>query len=580
MELNRKLAARRSSRALALGAAVLLTLGVAGLPPAGAAPAAAKPKTKSKTAAPAATPAAAADDKNPGFGPQPPDGKWLKDKEGRQYFLEKLEKDGPFLRLNDHQIRTRWGITVDVAKEDDKFFYFKVYKSTGSFDVSRPVPTQEEVQKLVASYAVEVPEAHRLSFTNFGQGLPTSGQWRNGFDVADMNGDGHPDIVHGPARKSMGPPVIFLGDGKGHWRRWSEAKFPPLPYDYGDAAVADFNGDGKPDVALAMHLRGFVVLVGDGKGNFTNWSKGLDLHVAGSGKDDQGFSSKAIVAIDWNHDGRPDLLALGEGPRLNLTGGTARPDVKTQSFGTAVYLNQGDGTWVRKDQGTSGRENFGDDLAVGDFNGDHRQDFAAGTNTQGRRALVNYAREDGGWNTAEVDQVRPMSYVRSVTAADFNGDGLDDLVVGYMSFEQATWRTGIDVLFAHADGTWTRLPLAAEEGRREVSALAHGDLDGDGKTDLVALTGDGETWIFYGDGKGGFVRETSSGIPPFAGGCRGYHVRLADLDGDGRDEIVTEFAGENSPMFAPDLCLSGGGMQAWHAAPADSTPGKPPGKPR
>ncbi|HEX4965883.1 MAG TPA: VCBS repeat-containing protein [Thermoanaerobaculia bacterium] len=574
MEWTRELADWRSIRVFALAAAVLLTLGVCGMPRAKAAPAAAKPP-KTKSAAPAATPAPSPDDDKPGYGPQPPDGKWLKDKDGKQYFLDKIDKDGPFLRLNDHQIRTRWGITVDVAKEDDKFFYYKVYKSLGAFTVTAPPPTQEEIQKLAASYTVNIPEAHRLSFVSFGKGLPTSGQWRNGFDIADMNGDGHPDIVHGPARKSMGSPVIFLGDGKGNWRRWSEAKYPPLPYDYGDAAVADFNGDGKPDIALAMHLRGFVVLLGDGKGNFTNWSKGLDLHVAGTGNDDAGFSSRALVAVDWNHDGRPDILALGEGPRLNLTGGAARPDLKTTAFGTLLYINQGDGTWVRKDQGTSGRENFGDDLTLGDFNGDHRLDFAEGTNTQGRRALVNLAREDGGWNAIEVDQIRPGSYIRSVTAADFNGDGLDDLVVGYLSFEQNTWRSGIDVLYSHPDGTWTRQPLAVEEGRTEVSALAHGDLDGDGKQDLVALTGDGDTWIFYGDGKGGFTRETSSGIPPYPGGCRGYHVRLADLDGDGKDEIVSEFAGENSPMFAPDLCTSGGGMRAWHAVPADSTPARP-----
>jgi len=577
MQWTRNFAACRSIRVFALGVAVLVSLGVFGLSSADAAPAAAKPKPKSKSAAPAATPTPeATPEEGPGYGPQPPDGKWLKDKDGRQYFLEKLEKEGPFLRLNDHQIRTRWGITVHIVKEDDKFFYYKVYKSTGSFNTARPKPTQEEVEKMVASYAVSIPETHRLSFTSFGQGLPTSGQWRNGFDIADMNGDGHLDIVHGPARKSMGNPVIFLGDGKGHWRRWSEATYPNLPYDYGDAAVADFNGDGKPDIALAMHLRGFVVLLGDGKGGFTNWSKGLDLHVAGTGNDDAGFSSKALAAIDWNHDGKPDILAVGEGPRLNLTSRTsARPDVKTESYGVVVYLNQGNGTWVRKDQGTGGHENFGDDLTVGDFNGDHRKDFAAATNTQGRRALVNFGRQDGGWDTTEIDAIRPGSYIRSVNAADLNGDGLDDLAVGYLSFEQGTWRSGLDVLFAHADGTWTRLPLAVEEGRSEVSAIAHGDLDGDGKTDLVALTGDGETWIFYGDGKGGFVRETSSGIPGFAGGCRGYHVRLADLDGDGKDEIVTEFAGESSPMFAPDLCTSGGGMQAWHAAPADSTPAPP-----
>ena len=81
-----------------------------------------------------------------------------------------------------------------------------------------------------------------------------------------MNEDGHLDIVHSPARKAPGPPVIFLGDGKGNWRRWSEAKFPRLPYDYGDAAVGDFNGDGHPDIALGVHLRGLLALTGRRQG--------------------------------------------------------------------------------------------------------------------------------------------------------------------------------------------------------------------------------------------------------------------------------------------------------------------------
>ena len=480
--------------------------------------------------------------------------------------------------MGDKKIRTRWGIDVDVVKEDDKFFYYKVYESIGSFSSAlAPEPTQEEIQKVVASYVVDTPEAHRLSFAPFSQGLPESGQWRNGFDVADMNGDGHPDIVHAPARKSMGYPAIFLGDGKGGWRRWSEAKFPRLPFDYGQAAVADFNGDGKMDIALAMHLRGMVAMLGDGKGNFTDWGKGLDLQIPAPGNDGSGFSSRTLVTVDWNRDGRPDILALGEGPRLAIQGrDAAKPSMKGESFGVVAYLNQGDGTWVRKDQGTSNKENFGDSLALGDFNGDKRLDFVTGTSAMGRRSLVHYARsEDASWNASEVELVRPASYIRSVTAADFNGDGLDDIAVGYLSYELNAWRTGLDVLFAHADGSWTRLPLAVEEGRSEVSALDHGDLDGDGKADLVGLTGDGETWIFFGDGKGGFVRETSAGVPPFKGGCRGYHVKLVDLDGDGRSEIVSGFAGENSPMFAPDLCLSGGGLQAWRAAPASATPAGP-----
>jgi VCBS repeat protein/FG-GAP repeat protein len=500
-------------------------------------------------------------------GLQPPDGKWLKDKDGNEYFLQKLEKNGPFLRLGGNRVRTRWGIEIEVVKEDDKYFYYKIYRIANPEQPQRLVPevTPEEKEKIRASYQVSTPESHRLAYVPFGTGLPTSGQWRNGFDLADMNGDGRLDIVHGPARKSLSYPTIFLGDGKGNWRRWSEARFPRLPFDYGDAAAADFNGDGKMDVALGMHLTGLAVLVGDGQGKFTDWGKGLDLKAATPGDDSTGFSSRAIAAVDWNQDGRPDVLALGEGPRLNLTiHGEARPLSAVQAYGAAVYLNQGDGTWVRKDQGTSNREIFGDSVTVGDFNGDRRKDFATGSNVMASQNLVNYGRQDGGWDSQDIGLVRPGSYVRSVAAGDFNRDGRDDLAVGYLAYEAEAWRGGLDLLLAQAGGGWTRRNLAVREDREEVSAVAAGDLDGDGNPDLVALTGKGETWIFLGDGKGGFTRETAHGIPNYPGECRGYHVQLADLDGDGRDEIVAGFAGESSAMFAPDLCPSGGGLQAWH----------------
>lgn len=502
-------------------------------------------------------------------GPQPPDGKWLKDKEGRQYFLEKFDKSMRHRRLDDKTVRTPWGISIEVEKEDEKFFYYKVYRldpnARADFSL-RPKVTEEEEKKILGSYEVKVPESRRLTFVPFNKGLPTSGQWRNGFDIADMNGDKHLDIVHGPARKALSVPSIFLGDGKGSWRLWREAKYPRLPFDYGDAAAADFNGDGHMDLALGMHLRGLAALLGDGKGSFTDWGKGLDLQVPGrNGNDGSGFSSRTITTVDWNGDGRADIVALGEGPRLNLTSrGAAKPS-GSESYGIVIYLNQGDGTWMRKDQGTSGREIFGEDLALADFNGDRRKDIATGSSIMGRRTLLNYGREDGAWNVTEVEQVRPQSYVRAVTAADFNGDGVDDLAVGYLSFELATWRSGIDILYGRSDGTWTRRPLALQEGRSEFSALDSGDLDGDGKLDLVALTGKGGTWVFLGDGKGFFTREEATGIPAYDGECRGYHVELADLDKDGRDDIVAGFAGEGSPMLAPNFCPSGGGLQAWRA---------------
>ncbi|HEV8582650.1 MAG TPA: VCBS repeat-containing protein [Thermoanaerobaculia bacterium] len=572
-----KLAQRRLVAALLLGAATLVSAALAAAKPPKSAPAKKAP-AKPASAVPAQAAAPAAEDELPleappaapaARGPQPPDGKWLTDEEGRKYFVEKLEKAGaPFLRLDAKTVRTRWGITIDVLKEDDKYFYYKVYRSEYSYPAisMQAQVSPEEASKIEASYAADTPESRRLTFAPFSKGLPTSGQWRNGFDLADMNGDGHLDIVHGPARKSLTNPTIFLGDGKGNWRRWEGTKFPHLPFDYGDAAAADFNGDGKMDMALGMHLRGVAAVIGDGKGNFADWGKGLDLQVPQPGNDGAGFSSRAVAALDWNHDGRPDILALGEGPRLNLAArDQARPSTSSESFGVVIYLNQGDGTWVRKDQGTSSSEIFGDSLALGDFNGDHKEDFATGSSMMGRRSLVNYAREDGAWNAADLADARP-GYVRSVTAADFNGDGLDDLAVGYIAYQLEAWHSGIDIFYARADGSWTRRPLASVEDRTEVSALAHGDLDGDGKLDLVALTGTGETWVFLGDGKGFFTRETATGIPVVDGGCRGYHVQLADLDGDGKAEIVAGFAGEASAMFAPDRCVSGGALQAWHAS--------------
>jgi FG-GAP-like repeat len=71
-------------------------------------------------------------------------------------------------------------------------------------------------------------------------------------------------------------------------------------------------------------------------------------------------------------------------------------------------------------------------------------------------------------------------------------------------------------------------------------------LKANGHKDLVAVTAAGETLVFLGNGKGSFTREKTP-PPAFPGACRGAHVELADLDGDGRDEMVESFSNE------PDL---------------------------
>jgi hypothetical protein len=524
------------------------------------------PKADAK---PSASPAAAPRGINY---PNPPDGKWLKDDQGREYFVDKTEKhEGRYLRLKDNMVRTQWGIPIEVVREDDQYFYYKVYRvdpglrSVGPLDNQ---PTAQDIEKVAASYKVNVPASHRLSFRHFDNGLPKSGQWREGFDVADMNEDGQLDIVHGTPRKGITEPVIFLGDGKGNWHRWADVDFPRFPFDYGDLRVADLNGDGHQDLVMGIHLRGLVALIGDGKGHFKLWNKGLDFTVAGHEDGAPAYSSRAIQIVDWNGDGKPDIVALGEGPRLNISkAGGASPISNTLSYGPVVYLNQGDGSWQRKDAGTGQGQLFGGQITVGDFNGDHRPDFATASAVQSARNLVNLQRPDGSWENVEID-VRPNAYVRAVHAVDLDKDGRTDLVVGYISYELGVWRQGIDLFYSRPGDQWERHTLAVQEGKDGVTAIATGDLDGDGNLDLVALTGDGHYWVFLGDGKGFFTREPDGVIPPYDGGCTGYHVKLVDLDKDGKDEIVAAFAGEPSPMYAPDVCRSQGGIQVWHAEPA------------
>jgi len=488
----------------------------------------------------------------------PPAGHWLKDGLGREYFVARTPKKMA-ARIDRNTVRDFWGFPLDVVREDGAFYFYKVYRPVAApkpAPVERISPQQE--QRIRDSYRVDVRPSARLRFTPFGRGLPSSGQWRDGFAIADMNGDGHPDIVFGPPRKAPGAvPVIFLGDGQGAWSRWRETKFPPLAYDYGDVQVGDFNGDGRLDLAFAVHLRGLIVLLGDGKGGFTDASEGLDFALGGK----TAFSSTSLQLVDWSGDGRLDILALGEGP--GLMGG----HLIHASRGVSLYRNLGNGKWERHALRTP-NQLFGESIVTGDFTGDGRPGFATSTSVMDRDDIVNQWKPNNGWQAVAVSQVRPMAYVWSVAAADFDGDGRADLAVAYTSFELETWRSGVDVLLSRPGGHWDRRTLLAAETRKGPVAPATGDLEGNGHKDLVALTATGETVVYLGNGKGSFTRENTS-PRAFPGACRGAHVELADLDGDGKDELVASFSDEHDQY---GHCPSDGGLIAWKARPRTGVP--------
>jgi hypothetical protein len=495
----------------------------------------------------------------------PPDGKWLVDERGREYYVRKFKKpgEGAYIRKSPTEVRLPGGMNVDIVGEDSEFFFGKIYRVDNIETMvtrQKGEPTPEELAAKEAEYQFSTPASAKLRFVPIGAGLPDSGQWRNGFVVADVNLDGKLDIVHGGTRRQLNSiPYLFLGDGKGDFAIWKEARYPQLPYDYGDIAVGDFNGDRKPDLALGIHLRGLVALFGDGKGNFQLQSQGLAFEGGQltPGQVSQ-FSSRAITVADWNGDGRDEILALAEGPMGSFAAQKGLTNRMQQSYGIAVYTYAADG-WKVLPGGKTHPELFGDKLVAADFDGNGKPDFAAGSNSRGNAALVHLQNAEGTWSYVWLDTLRGRSFARAVDAGDFNGDKRADLVVGYQSVELGVWRSGVDLLLSMPDGRFERHVVFVEPDNHGFYSLAVGDLDGDKRLDIAGGTGDGRVFVFLADGKGGFTSEDAVELAGEST-CRVYDLELADLDRDKRADLVAAFAGEE--------CPEGGRLTAWRAMPA------------
>jgi hypothetical protein len=324
-----------------------------------------------------------------------------------------------------------------------------------------------------------------------------------GMAVADFNGDGKPDIaVTDNAAKNL---VVYLNDGNGSF---GPPKSMPLNMNAvgpGQIIAADFNEDGKQDIIVGTvgGLQSVLLLLGNGDGTFTQQP---DLP--------NSFGFETAVAVDINRDGYLDLILGGNGS-MSLYLGDGRGNFQPQTF---------------SNQGTGGLYTS---IATGDFNKDNKLDFVAARPA----GIWSYAGNgDGTFGSPTNLTTNALPSPRSVAVADFDGDGNADLVIG-SNFAAAVIPGNGDGTFDLSKSSYLYTPTFTANLNAYGTLVAAMDMDGDKKTDVVVAEDLSKTInVFLNDGTGKFPQQAPDFTAAVDPGSE--QLALADLNGDGLPDII------------------------------------------
>jgi hypothetical protein len=280
----------------------------------------------------------------------------------------------------------------------------------------------------------------------------------------------------------------------------------PIVYSPTSVAVADFNHDGKLDLAVAAWYYGQVaVLLGNGNGTF---QPAVYYNI-----DSQLESVQSVAVADFNHEGNIDIAAAD---RLGQN--------------ISVLMGNGDGTFQSPVPfPTTAQPNY---VSVGDFNGDGYPDLVVIDSSIIGYVSVLLGNGDGTFQLP-IDTIPPVPPV-AIGLGDFNRDGrLDVASVGGANGQ-------LTILLGNGDGTFTT--GASYSVGTQPNYIAVGDLDGDGILDIAVTDGIGsQIRIFLGNGDGTF--RAGAIYPAFFPAA----IQIADLNGDGKPDLV--FLSETQPFL-------------------------------
>jgi uncharacterized protein (TIGR03437 family) len=364
--------------------------------------------------------------------------------------------------------------------------------------------------------------------------------------LADFDGDGKPDVA-----VAAGDVWILLSRGGGSFKTPVRITMPLTngwPAGLAALAVGDFNGDGRPDLVAgpAGDDGGVYVLLGNGDGTFQ-----APVHYAVGGH------ASSIAVADFNGDGKPDLAVCGHVPGL------------LDQANVGILLGNGNGTF----QSVRSLTGFGkapESVAVGDFNKDGKLDLAIANRGDLEDSTIDVGSVLVFLGLGNGSFQSPTSYPAGmnptfVTAADVNGDGAQDLVV---AAHAPNFVFKVAVLLGIGNGTFG--PATTFTTGYGPALIAVADLNGDGKPDLAIAhcCGSPDVTIMLGNGDGTFQPDIH--LPA---AVSSPSLAVADLNGDGKPDLVIGlYALGASPVsvflsFAPLSNMNGASFLSGPLAP-------------